>query len=329
MVIPPFDPMLASPNGAWPKNPIIEPKWDGVRSIITLHADGSVAIRSRNGKDVTAAYPELHARPPSLVGRDGVFDGEVIAVDDAGRCSFQLLQRRMNVKNPSAATRRATPVYFVVFDVLWLDGAATTSAPFAERRALLEELIPKVSGAWQVTNQFAGPVSDELLESARSAGLEGLVLKGQGPYRPGTRTKDWVKIKFRRSRFAVIGGRATDSSSLAVGVFHEGQLRYLGQVGIALPHSKAEQLDEFLMRIRQPTSPFCDLAPEAAVAYVEPHVVVEVSYMEVTHAGTLRQPILDSVRPDIVATTVVAEPELAIRLSSRTVPVKMRANQRL
>jgi bifunctional non-homologous end joining protein LigD len=68
-------------------------------------------------------------------GRDGVFDGEVVAVDDAGRCSFQRLQRRMNVKNPSAATLQATPVYFVVFDLLWLDGAAITSASLTERRA--------------------------------------------------------------------------------------------------------------------------------------------------------------------------------------------------
>lgn len=194
MTIPTFDPMLATTDAVWPKDPVIEPKFDGVRSIITLRADGTVAIRSRNGKDVTSAYPELHVRPPAMEGRDGVFDGEVIAVDEAGRCSFQLLQRRMNVKNPSAATRRATPVYFVAFDVLWLDGAATTSAPLAHRRALLEDLVPMPAGAWQVTSRFPGPVTEELLEIARDAGLEGLILKGDGPYRPGLRTKDWVTM---------------------------------------------------------------------------------------------------------------------------------------
>lgn len=90
MSIPTFDPMLASTNAPWPASPVIEPKWDGVRTIITLHADGSVALRSRNGKDVTGAYPELHARPQAMDGREGVFDGEVIAVDEVGRCSFQL-----------------------------------------------------------------------------------------------------------------------------------------------------------------------------------------------------------------------------------------------
>jgi bifunctional non-homologous end joining protein LigD len=329
VVIPTFDPMLATLDGAWPKDPIIEPKWDGVRSMITLRADGSAMIRSRNGKDVTGAYPELHVRPPSMAGRDGVFDGEVIAVDDSGRCSFQLLQRRMNVNNPTAATRRATPVYFVVFDVMWLDGAPTTSIPLAARRALLEELIPTTSGAWQLTNRFAGPVTDELLELARQAGLEGLILKGEGPYRAGTRTKDWVKVKFRRSRLVVIGGRATDSSSLAIGVFHEGQLRYVGQVGIAMSRTRADELDKFLLRIRQPASPFADLAQGATVAFVEPLIVAEVSYLEVTHAGTLRQPILDAIRPDVRADTVIADAELAVILSNRTGPVAMRASQRL
>jgi bifunctional non-homologous end joining protein LigD len=176
VAIPTFDPMLATNDAPPPKNPVIEPKWDGVRSIITLRADGTASIRSRNGKDVTAAYPELHARPPSMVGREAVFDGEIIAVDDSGKCSFQRLQRRMNVLNPSRQTIAATPVFYVVFDILWLDGALMTSASLAERRSALETLIEPGS-AWQLTNRFAGPVTDELLEMTREIGLEGLILK--------------------------------------------------------------------------------------------------------------------------------------------------------
>jgi ATP-dependent DNA ligase len=93
--------------------------------------------------------------------------------------------------------------------------------------------------------------------------------------------------------------------------------------------ARAEQLDAFLATIRQPNSPFVDLDPSAAVAFIEPHVVLEVSYLEVTHAGTLRQPILDAVRPEVRAETVVADAELAAIVSGRTSPVKMRANQRL
>jgi bifunctional non-homologous end joining protein LigD len=213
--------------------------------------------------------------------------------------------------------------------VLWLDGVAVTSASLAKRRALLEELIPAPTGAWQLTNRFPGPVTDEVLATGRHAGLEGLVLTGDGPYKPGQRTKDWQKLKFRHTRLAVVGGRATDSSSLALGVFHDGELRYVGQVGIAMARAQAEQLDAFLLRIGQADSPFSDLAEGAAVAFVEPHIVVEISYLEVTQAGTLRQPILDAVRPDIAPLTVVADTELANALAIRRGPVKMRANQRL
>jgi ATP-dependent DNA ligase len=127
----------------------------------------------------------------------------------------------------------------------------------------------------------------------------------------------------------VVGGRATDSSSLAVGGFHDGELRYLGQVGIAMPRAQADQLDAFLATIRQPDFPFVDLERGASVAFVEPHVVLEVSHLEVNDAGTLRQPILDAVRPDVRAETVMADGELATIVSGRTSPVKMRANQRL
>jgi bifunctional non-homologous end joining protein LigD len=327
--IPVFEPMLATLDAPWPRGAVIEPKWDGVRSIVTVRADGAVTIRSRHGKDVTSSYPELHAVPRELAGRAAVFDGEVIAVDDAGRCSFQRLQRRMNVARPSRALRSATTVYFVVFDLLWLDGHSLVSAPLSERRAELGALFVSPSGAWQITNRLSGPVTDELLDRARAAGLEGLILKRDGPYRPGTRSKDWVKVKFRRTHFAVVGGRATDSRSLAIGVYADGALRYVGQVGLAMPRSQADQLDAFLERIRQPDSPFADLASGAPVTFVDPHVVVEVSYVEVTAAGTLRQPVLEAVRPDVAAATVEADAEMAAVLSTRTAPVPMRSNQRL
>jgi bifunctional non-homologous end joining protein LigD len=176
VTIPTFDPMLATTDAAWPKEPVIEPKFDGVRSIITLHAEGTASIRSRNGKDVTSAYPELHARPPSMEGRGGVFDGEVIADDDAGRCSFQLLQRRTNVKNRRlrlVAQHRCTALSSMCSG----STEQRQPAPLAHRRALLENLIPIPAGAWQVTNRLPGPVTDELFQVARDAGLEGLILK--------------------------------------------------------------------------------------------------------------------------------------------------------
>jgi bifunctional non-homologous end joining protein LigD len=328
VAIPIHAPMLATLDAPWPRDAVVEPKWDGVRSIVTVQRDGTVTIRSRHGNDVSSSYPELHSLPTELVGREAVLDGEVIAVDAAGRSSFQRIQRRMNVTRPAAALRSATPVYFVVFDLLWLDGRSTISTPLSRRRSLLEDLFVSPAGAWQITNRLPGPVTDDLLERARAAGLEGLILKRDGPYLPGKRSKDWVKVKFRRSHFAVVGGRATDSRSLALGVYVDGALRYVGQVGLAMPRAQADQLDAFLERIRQPDSPFTDLAPGAPVNFVQPHVVVDVSYVEVTAAGTLRQPVLEAVRPDVPAASVEADAEMTAVLSTRTGPVSMRGNQR-
>lgn len=328
VAIPLFGPMLASNEGRRPANAVIEPKWDGVRCIVTLRADGSASIRSRSGRDVTDSYPDLHGRPPTMAGREGVFDGEVIATDENGRASFQRLQRRMNVRRPSAATVSATPLYFVVFDVLWLDGVDLTTERLSVRRGHLEEVMTGATGNWQLTTRFPGPLTDDLLEAAAAAGLEGFILKGDGIYRPGTRTKDWLKVKIRRTMHVVVGGRATDSSSLSIGVFHEGQLRYVGQVGMAMKASDATQLDAFLATIRQPASPFADLAPGAPVTFVEPHVVLDVSYLEVTDSGTLRQPIFGAVRTDLPADAAVAEGHLVDALGRRTGPITMRAGQR-
>ena len=262
-------------------------------------------------------------------GREGVFDGEVIATDETGKASFQRLQRRMNVRRPSPATIAATPLYFVVFDVLWLDGVNLTTERLSARREHLESVMTGPTGNWQLTSRFPGPLTDDLLEAAAAAGLEGFILKGDGIYRPGTRTKDWLKVKIRRTMRVVIGGRATDSSSLSIGVFHEGTLRYVGQVGMAMKASDAAQLDAFLATIRQDTSPFADLAGGAPVAFVEPHVVLDVTYLEVTDSGTLRQPIFGAVRTDLSADSAVAEGHLVEALERRTAPIKMRAGQRL
>jgi len=321
--------MLATVDGRRPRDAVIEPKWDGVRSLVTLRSDGRMSIRSRNGRDVTDSYPELSARPPSMSEREGVFDGEIIAIDEAGRGSFQRLQQRMNVRRPSASLVASTPVYFVVFDLLWLDGRDLTTSRLSTRRIRLEEVMDGHAGTWQLTNRFPGPLTEDLLEAAAAAGLEGLMLKGDGVYRPGERTKDWLKVKFRRTMQVVIGGRATDSNSLSIGVFHDGVLRYVGQVGMAMPGRDAAQLDAFLTKIRRPTSPFVDLAAGAPVMFVEPHVVLDVTYLEITDAGTLRQPIFGAVRPEIAADRVSADGQLVEALIRRTAFVKMRAGQRL
>lgn len=128
-----------------------EVKWDGVRALTYLHGDGELRMESRNLRDITPRYPETHGLIEALEGLDAVLDGEVVAFDDSGRPSFQRLQRRMHSSHAEEVARRAidTPVMYVLFDVLWLDGASTMGLPFIERRRLLEGLALQ-GPSWQV-----------------------------------------------------------------------------------------------------------------------------------------------------------------------------------
>ncbi|MGH2721485.1 MAG: DNA polymerase ligase N-terminal domain-containing protein, partial [Actinomycetota bacterium] len=147
---PPPDPMLATLGGKPFDDPAwsFEPKWDGIRAIATC-ADATVLV-SRNRNDITAAYPELHRLHERLVGVDGMVDGEIVALDH-GVPSFEKLQSRMHVRGEREVARLAavTPVTFVAFDLLYLDGRNLTGLSFTERRALLEEAIVP-SGTLQV-----------------------------------------------------------------------------------------------------------------------------------------------------------------------------------
>jgi len=320
--------MLAStgrlPTGAV----VVEPKWDGVRSLVTVH-QGAVSIRSRRGSDVTTAYPDIAADAPA--GVSAVFDGEIVALDDRGLPSFQLLQRRMNLRRPTRQLIAGVPLAYVVFDVLWLDGTTMTELPLDERRRHLETV--GMGGRWQLTSRFPGGVSDELIESLRTVGLEGVVVKRvDSPYRPGTRSPHWVKVKARQRALAVIGGVLVEGArshagSLAVGMYLDGYLHYVGQVGNGLAHRQADQLSRFLDTIGADRSPFVDLTTPK-LRYVEPEVVVDIEYTETTAAGTFRQPVLRGVVVGAEPQTALATGHFADAITHRT-RVDVGAGQRL
>jgi len=185
--------MLAGGNGI-PSQPaayLLEPKLDGVR-IIAEVTPGGVTLRNRRGGEVTSHYPEVAGLAAALAPHRAVLDGEVVAFNEKGQSSFQRLQRRMHVLRPSARLVAETPVVFVAFDLLWLDGESRVERPQTERRAALDALALK-GPAWQ-----AAPVLDatpeELLEVCRQLGLEGFMvyLNSCGGQRPrGRRVGQW------------------------------------------------------------------------------------------------------------------------------------------
>ena len=338
---PELAPMLAASTTPPPTFDgwLIEPKWDGVRAIVTVH-DGSVTIASRLGNDVTGGYPELAALADALGGRSAVLDGEIVAFDErTGLASFQRLQRRMHVRSPSAQLRRDVPVQLLLFDVLWLDGELVAERPQAERRKVLESMA--LDGPCWHTSPLIPPASpDDLLDACRKIGMEGYVAKrADAPYLPGRRSSAWIKVKCIKRREFVVGGwspgqggRAGSIGSLALGCWgldpdtgsSTGQLHYVGLVGSGLSGDLIRQLTEVFSRTRRDESPFAEKLI-GALYFVEPLLVAEVAYNEITESGTLRQPSLQGFRTDLIPGEVLADEDLQLILSSR--PSQMRIRQ--
>lgn len=305
-----------------------EVKWDGIRAL--AYADhGAWRMQSRRLEDVTARYPELAGIGEQLAGRAAVLDGEVVALDPEGRPRFQLIQRRMGLTSAAAVAARAreTPVDYVIFDILHLDGQNTRELPYVERRELLLGLGLE-GPRWRTPAHRLGGGA-ELLEAARRQGLEGVVAKRcDSPYRPGKRSGEWIKARVWRRQEFVIGGhipgegrRADRVGSLLVGYYdkraselgkgEEQKLTFAGGVGSGLKEEEIAFLTKELAARRRDDSPFDVGAPRGPKArfavWCEPELVCEVSWTEFTDEGTLRQPAFKGMRDDKDPREVVRE----------------------
>jgi bifunctional non-homologous end joining protein LigD len=303
-----------------------EIKWDGVRALAYIQP-GRLRLESRNLNDITEAYPEVRGLLRDIGMHDAVLDGEIVAFDDAGRPSFERLQRRMHVRG-AAAIRRLTasvPVVYAIFDLLYLDGHSLMELPYRERRERLEAL--ELGGrAWRVPAAHFGE-GRRLLEATRAQGLEGLVAKRlDSRYEDGRRSGAWLKIKNTRRQELVIGGwvpgegrRADRIGALLMGYYAPddagaarkgeagrragskpaGSFRYAGRVGTGFTESMLIDLERRLTPHRRDDSPFTSgpkLPRESC--FVEPCLVAEVEFREWTSEGVMRAPSYKGLRDD-------------------------------
>jgi bifunctional non-homologous end joining protein LigD len=314
---PDLQPMFATlahevPSGAeWS----YEMKWDGVRAL-TLVQPGSVRITSRNGRDVTAGYPELHALAHDLGEAEVLLDGEIVALNVEGRPDFQLLQRRMHVRDAAAlrVLQREVPIVLMIFDLLWFDGRLVTELPYTERRRVLEVLGP--SGTTWQTPPASTDNGDAALATSRELGLEGIVAKRvDSIYEPGRRSSAWRKIKHDLRQEFVIGGwtpgqgrRAGGVGALLLGYYDAaGALRYAGKVGTGFSDAELARLDALLTPIEQSAGAFTGPDIPRDAHFVVPRHVAEVRFAEWTEGGRIRQPAYLGTRDDKRAEDVVRE----------------------
>jgi bifunctional non-homologous end joining protein LigD len=292
-----------------------EVKWDGVRAIAYAQP-GRLRLESRNLRDITPGYPEVRGLLGDLGMREVVLDGELVAFDEAGKPSFERLQRRMHVTAPSAVRRlsASTPVVYAIFDLLFLDGHSLMDRPYSERRKALEAL--GLSGpAWRVPAAHPGS-GRQLLAATAAQGLEGIVAKrADARYEPGRRTGAWVKVKHTRRQELVIGGwipgegrRRESIGALLMGHFEDGRLRYAGRVGTGFTDRMLSQLAARLAELQRETPAFDPLPKLPREAqFVAPELVAEVEFREWTSEGVMRAPSYKGLRDDRPAIEVVRE----------------------
>jgi bifunctional non-homologous end joining protein LigD len=232
-----------------------ELKLDGYRALI-IKDGASLRIRSRNDKDLM--YPTVVAAARRLQADQVVIDGEIVAVDEQGRPSFQALQHR--------GSHPKHTIVFYAFDLLHLNGEDTTALALKARRAKLVQVIEK-SGLL-LSLELPGSVAD-IVSTVRAMQLEGVIAKRKdAPYEAGQRSGNWQKLKLERQQEFVIGGYRPDGSNnvdaLLVGYFDDQKLRFAGKVRAGLvPHVRRELVGK-LKSLQLHRCPFVDLPTEGS-----------------------------------------------------------------
>jgi DNA ligase D-like protein (predicted ligase) len=282
---------------------LYEVKLDGYRALI-LKSDDKVQIRSRNNKDLTAAYPGIVAAAARL-RHTAVLDGEIVALDAKGHPSFQALQNRGSYPGYT--------IVFYAFDLLHLEGKDLSRLPLEERKQRLTE-VTKDSGIL-ISASLPGTAA-QVIDVVRRAGLEGVIAKRRNSrYVPGIRSNAWQKLKLEQQQEFVVGGYRPGPhgiDALIVGFYDNGSLRFAGKVRAGFtPHVRAEVFAK-LKPLHASHCPFVDL-PHAKTSrwgggvtaeqmlemqWVKPTLVAQIRFVEWTADDHLRHAAFLGVRED-------------------------------
>ena len=279
---------------------LFEPKWDGERCL-AFRRGYDLSLFSRNRKRLNEKYPEIatalsHPKLDSFIA-----DGEIVAFKD-GLTSFAKLQERMQVQRPSADLLRRVPVYFCLFDLLYLDRYDTREVQLRYRKDMLRNAF-EFHDALRFT-EHRETEGEAYYGKACRSGWEGIIAKNGDSVYVSRRTRDWLKFKCRQEQEFVIAGytephgKRIGFGALLLGFYQKGKLMYAGKVGTGFDHDTLQRLGRKLARLEIPNSPFGEQVQQRGVHWVKPKFIAQIGFTEWTTDNKLRHPRFLGLRED-------------------------------
>jgi bifunctional non-homologous end joining protein LigD len=297
---------------------LFEMKLDGIRAI-GIKNGKTVRLFSRRPRELTQEYPDIVEALQKLRAPQLVVDGEIVALDEQGRSSFQLLQNRMR----SGAKR--PPIFFYLFDLLHFNGRDLKPLPLEQRKEMLETLLSSVRDPLRLSATLRGSFA-RVWQQVKRLGLEGVIAKRRDSmYEAGHRSGAWLKLKAHNEQEFVIGGYTAPQGSrkhfgaIVVGFYKGGKLMCAGKVGTGFNFASLKSLYAKLEKYRTSHCPFDNVpsrrdrsgqgitpAEMRRCVWLKPKFVCQVKFQEWTRDGNLRQPVFLGLRDD-------KEPEQIVR----------------
>jgi bifunctional non-homologous end joining protein LigD len=307
---------------------LYELKFDGIRAI-AIKNGGKVSLMSRNENELRARFPEIADAVKKLPIQECVIDGEVVALDEKGRSSFQLLQAH-------EMEGRKAPICFYVFDLLQLEGRSLLKLPLVQRKEILAQICEKAGDPIRFSGEIGSDAS-KLLAEVKRRGLEGIVGKQRNSaYEPGRRSGEWIKLKCGNEQEFVIGGYSPPGGSrkyfgaILVGYYEkkkkkkgDNRLLFAGKVGSGFTAKTLSILYKKFQKEHRDDCPFADLPSKLATGrvrptggqgggwvqgitpsmmkkmhWINPVFVAQIKFAEWTRDNKLRQPVFLGLRED-------------------------------